>query len=92
MISKGNHVKFARFVLLAVSECQCLGFFSTYNCKTVKLGTSTTQNKSDYLGTLQIKALLHLLSQLCTLYTPIVSIKKGVTSNDFPKPSLLNYD
>ena len=35
MISKGNHVKFARFVLLAVSEEQNNDFFRSMYNKTI---------------------------------------------------------
>ena len=45
MISKGNHVKFARFVLLAVSKNMTLIFFrSMYNKTVIRFGFCDIQN------------------------------------------------
>ena len=45
MISKGNHIKFARFVLLAVSEEAKIFFFrSMYNKTIIRFGFCDIQN------------------------------------------------
>ena len=44
MISKGNNVKFARFVLLAVSEEAILFFRSMYNKTIIRFGFCDIQN------------------------------------------------
>ena len=46
MISKGNHVKFARFVVLVVSEeaKTCLFFLSMYSKTIIRFGFCDIQN------------------------------------------------